>query len=326
MLASLLFIVLWLCTSNWLVTNLIAACLAITAIASMALPSLFIATLMLSVFWAYDIFWVFISPLIFRSSVMETVAVGVAQLELPMLLKIPRLLLDASSLPSPGSDLYIPGFFGLFNYLQALIKRFGSPNFLMLGLGDIILPGFALNFFYRRDQLLEHEEEMRELANISSQESTQEFQPGNEIEDEESSNRVSRKAPSPNQPQTAKPRRLTYYFVAQMGYIFGLLLTFFMLIVLKRGQPALLYLVPCTLAPPIVLAWKRKQLGWLWRPLEDAQLQALEADASQVDEERGEISEGNLNEEDQGQIELDGDDGDHEVSLDRERAPRDLNL
>lgn len=262
---SIGFIVLWLCTSSWVVTNLIAACLVITGIVSIPLSAGKIATILLCIFWIYDIFWVFISPLIFPKNVMETVAVGVAQLQLPLVLKIPRL----ASFTTAATSQSVPHLTSAIAYFQLLFNRSSALEFLMLGLGDVILPGLALNFFYRRDEL------------IAQQAEESSFQSSTALEDEEeeSEERFSR----PPQFSKSAPR-ITYYMVAQLGYVFGMVLTFVMLILLKRGQPALLYLVPCTLLPPFILAWRRHQLKWLWDSLSDEEIAAVDADAAQVDE------------------------------------------
>lgn len=219
---SAFLITLWLCTSNWLVVDLIATCLVIGGIMSLQLPSAKLATLMLVLFWVYDIFWVFISPLIFPKNVMETVAVATSELDLPMVIKLPRML---AYVPQNGVHSY-KWFAPLFNFFvqaDVIMHQVYSPGFILLGLGDIMLPGLALNFFFRRDDIL-------------------------------------------NEKQVA-PSRISYYLVSQIGYGFGLILTFFMLVLLDRGQPALLYLVPCVLAPPFILAWRRSSFLWLWNSL-----------------------------------------------------------
>lgn len=265
---SLGVIVLWLCTSSWFVTNLIAACLALTGIVSIPLSAGKIATLLLAIFWVYDIFWVFISPLIFPKNVMETVAVGVAQLQLPLVLKIPRF----ASFASATSGQLTPHITSSVAYFQQLFNRSAALEFLMLGLGDIILPGLALNFFYRRDELIARQQE--ELQQRLSSENEEEGE-NEEILD------------SPLPPiNESSPLTLTYYMAAQVGYALGMVLTFIMLILLKRGQPALLYLVPCTLLPPFILAWRRKQLSWLWNSLSDSEVATVDADASEVGESR----------------------------------------
>ncbi|XP_040317643.1 signal peptide peptidase-like 2B [Herpailurus yagouaroundi] len=55
------------------------------------------------------------------------------------------------------------------------------------------------------------------------------------------------------------------YFVAcTVAYGIGLLVTFMALALMQRGQPALLYLVPCTLMISCALALWRRELGMFW--------------------------------------------------------------
>lgn len=48
------------------------------------------------------------------------------------------------------------------------------------------------------------------------------------------------------------------------AYGIGLLVTFMALALMQRGQPALLYLVPCTLTTSGALALWRRELGMFW--------------------------------------------------------------
>lgn len=48
------------------------------------------------------------------------------------------------------------------------------------------------------------------------------------------------------------------------AYGIGLLVTFMALALMQRGQPALLYLVPCTLITSGGLALWRRELGMFW--------------------------------------------------------------
>lgn len=59
------------------------------------------------------------------------------------------------------------------------------------------------------------------------------------------------------------PRKI-YYLATTIAYGIGLLLTFVMLFVMQQGQPALLYLVPCTLITGYVIGWLRGDLKRLW--------------------------------------------------------------
>lgn len=51
---------------------------------------------------------------------------------------------------------------------------------------------------------------------------------------------------------------------ASAAYSIGLLVTFMALALMQRGQPALLYLVPCTLVTSCALALWRRELGMFW--------------------------------------------------------------
>jgi len=65
----------------------------------------------------------------------------------------------------------------------------------------------------------------------------------------------------------AMPRKrlLAGYFVPSIiGYFAGLVITIVALVVMKMGQPALLYLVPGTLGTTLVLGWRRGDLKVLW--------------------------------------------------------------
>jgi hypothetical protein len=53
--------------------------------------------------------------------------------------------------------------------------------------------------------------------------------------------------------------------VCVAAYIVGLVLTGVALFLMKSGQPALLYLVPCTLLMTFAIAKYRGELGHMWR-------------------------------------------------------------
>eukprot|EP01094_Clydonella_sp_ATCC50884_P007590 TRINITY_DN1678_c0_g1_i3.p1 TRINITY_DN1678_c0_g1~~TRINITY_DN1678_c0_g1_i3.p1 ORF type:complete len:418 (+),score=103.47 TRINITY_DN1678_c0_g1_i3:223-1476(+) len=55
-----------------------------------------------------------------------------------------------------------------------------------------------------------------------------------------------------------------YYLNAAIGYFVGMVTTFLMLTILEMAQPALLYLVPGTMLPTLILGWSRGQLRHLW--------------------------------------------------------------
>ena len=55
-----------------------------------------------------------------------------------------------------------------------------------------------------------------------------------------------------------------YYFMFIFSYGVGLILTFLALILSGQGQPALFFLVPCTLGSLTVLAYIRGELRCFW--------------------------------------------------------------
>ncbi|KAM5177856.1 signal peptide peptidase-like 2A isoform 1-T1 [Callospermophilus lateralis] len=56
-----------------------------------------------------------------------------------------------------------------------------------------------------------------------------------------------------------------YYISSIIAYAVGMILTFVVLTLMKRGQPALLYLVPCTLITASIVAWRRKEMKKFWK-------------------------------------------------------------
>lgn len=111
-------------TYGWIFQDIIAIMLLLTIQRSTRLPNLKVAAgLLFCTFW-FDIFWVFLSPLIFQKSVMIEVATGGGTGQaVPMVLKIPGMSQD------------FPG------------------QFKILGLGDIALPGLLISLLLRHDKL-----------------------------------------------------------------------------------------------------------------------------------------------------------------------------
>lgn len=56
-----------------------------------------------------------------------------------------------------------------------------------------------------------------------------------------------------------------YYISSTIAYAVGMIITFVVLMVMKTGQPALLYLVPCTLITASIIAWSRKEMKKFWK-------------------------------------------------------------
>ena len=115
------FVLCYVFTKNWMLSNVIGLCFAFTMIKSIKIPSFKVGGLLLGLAFFYDIFWVYFSSYVFGDNVMVAVAQG---LDLPIKLQFPHFVPDA--LPSSCS---------------------------MLGLGDLALPGLFLAFASRFDHI-----------------------------------------------------------------------------------------------------------------------------------------------------------------------------
>ncbi|XP_061364171.1 signal peptide peptidase-like 2 isoform X2 [Gastrolobium bilobum] len=192
LLFCLIFAVIWAVTRresfSWFGQDVLGICLMITVLQLARLPNIKVATVLLCCAFVYDIFWVFISPVIFKKSVMITVARGdkAGGEAIPMLLRFPR-----PSDPWGGYD--------------------------MIGFGDILFPGLLVSFTRRFDK------------------------------------------------NTKKGVLNGYFLWLVIGYAFGLFFTYLGLYMMNgHGQPALLYLVPCTLGVTVLLGCIRGELKSLW--------------------------------------------------------------
>ncbi|KAL1827079.1 hypothetical protein ACET3Z_005491 [Daucus carota] len=108
---------------SWIGQDILGICLMITVLQLAQLPNIKVATALLSCAFCYDIFWVFISPYIFGSSVMISVAKGdnSGGESIPMLLRSPKFH-----------------------------DPFGGYN--MIGFGDILFPGLLVAYAFRFDK------------------------------------------------------------------------------------------------------------------------------------------------------------------------------
>lgn len=56
---------------------------------------------------------------------------------------------------------------------------------------------------------------------------------------------------------------LSFVFIVA-AYGVGMIVTLVVMVLSKMGQPALLYLVPCTLVTSALVAWRRKEMKRFW--------------------------------------------------------------
>lgn len=119
----------------------------------------------------------------------------------------------------------------------------------MLGFGDVVLPGILVTFLRECDARLEEDLSLSSVMLIGM--------------DSTSARRTSALL-LPGSSRKEGGRRWSYYMTAIMGYAVGLEVTFVAMMWSNQGQPALLYLVPCTVIPVVLLASKRHELSLLW--------------------------------------------------------------
>ncbi|XP_074330062.1 signal peptide peptidase-like 2 isoform X1 [Apium graveolens] len=108
----------------WIGQDILGIALIVTVLQIVHVPNLKVAAVLLTLAFLYDIFWVFVSKMLFHESVMIVVARGDGSGEdgIPMLLKIPRMF-----------------------------DQWGGYS--VIGFGDILLPGLLITFSLRYDWL-----------------------------------------------------------------------------------------------------------------------------------------------------------------------------
>ncbi|KAL6077434.1 Signal peptide peptidase [Balamuthia mandrillaris] len=146
LLPAALLVAVWFFTGFWALTDILAFCLGITALCFLRINNLKLATLILWMFFFYDIFWVFISPFIFKDSVMVSVARRMPSL--PTVIIVPRVFLDGYSLLGMG-DIILPGlylaFLRRFDHFNG-VKNMWTGGYFRVGLLSYVL-GLILTIF-----------------------------------------------------------------------------------------------------------------------------------------------------------------------------------
>ncbi|GMH58321.1 hypothetical protein TrRE_jg993, partial [Triparma retinervis] len=182
---------------HWTLNNVLGLSFCVQGISMFSIGSYRIAAILLVGLFFYDIFWVFGTP------VMVTVA---KKLDGPIKLLFPRSLERNEE---------------------------GKLNLSLLGLGDIVIPGFLISFMLRFDA---------DRARV----------------------------PEAYNPSLSFPK--PYFHCILSSYVVGLGFTLWMMTKFNAAQPALLYLVPATLGSTMGLAWWRGEAGELWEFSEEEEL------------------------------------------------------
>lgn len=219
----------WIRSGNFICHDILGCSLCVLFICTLRFPSLKVATLCLSLLLLYDVFWVFFSEYIFSKNVMVEVATKNA----------------VNPIQQIGEKLQIAQLKQLSRTLELPLKLI-FPSFLadgkslMLGLGDIALPG-ALVALARRSELLFDSIMDAKLLDLELQLSTA--------------------AKTMMHPTVTKSYLFHYAFG---GYVIGLIGAFVGNILSGHAQPALIYLVPGVLLPLVLRAYHIGKLSDLW--------------------------------------------------------------
>jgi len=201
----------------WVSLNIFGACFCILSVSLLKLTSIKIATILLVAIFFYDIFFVFITPFLTGgASVMLQVASGSED---------PNNEDYCYKYPDNRSCKGIAFLPMLFMLPKMNDYANGS---VLLGLGDIILPGFLIAFCARHD----------EAARLIGAHTTN--------------------------PDIKSPTKWYegYFFPMLMAYSLGLFCAFLAVILMEQGQPALLYICPICLTTIFILG--RRDIKGLW--------------------------------------------------------------
>ncbi len=232
----------------WITQDILGFCICVSFMGLIQLNSIQVASILLVVAFFYDIFFVFITPYIFKGrSVMIEVATsgGPPKADALWCEKYP---LDPDC--KGGDPMPM-----LFSVPRVFDYQGGAA---MLGLGDIVLPGLLISFAARLDaaRLICALYSARKKRNANAQNRSR----GESVVEQE----IALPPPMPVW-RALLFGGYGYYFVPLViAYTIGLLMANSAVYVFEMGQPALLYLVPCTLGTIVYKGSKRNELMLLW--------------------------------------------------------------
>lgn len=226
---------------SWVLQDVFGICFCMVFLKTVRLPNLKIATVLLVLVFCYDVFMVFISPLIFKESVMIKAATGGSQ---------------AKATASIGYCLRYPNdmHYKCLKEQMPILLRMPKvldwrDGYSMLGLGDIVLPGLLLVLCARYDYATRGQLYGKVKPNLKRIKSFRSMDANASAELDAANSACSRRG---------------LFGIIMWGYALGLFFANLAVVLMKEGQPALMYLVPCTLGPLSLIGWRRGILKKLW--------------------------------------------------------------
>ena len=224
-----LLIALYFITRHWIINDIICFGLAFTTLSFIILKSFMLCFVCLFAFFIYDTFWVFYSEKIFTENVMVVAATSI---QIPIKIEFPILF---SNNP---------------------IK-----NCMLLGLGDILLPGMIIKYCRRFDALKLKSDKKK---------------PG------------TRK----------KKNKMDFYLYNLILYFISVALAMIMMFVFNHGQPVLFYISPIFILGLMGKAYNDGCFGIFWNGIKLKKKLNNEKEKKEENEESEEENEEEEDEED----------------------------
>ena len=234
----------------WFMQDVMGVCYCILILGVIHVNTIMVASILLTLVFIYDVFYVFISPLLFGSSMMVDVASGGG--------------IGSSFCEKYPSDARCRGALAPLPMLIA-VPWFNDfrGGWTGVGLGDIILPGLLISFGARYDSSQELVRKCSQISSIrSSGENVAHDGEDVDISNDESTTRAVRY--HYHLGRAMKVLFSGYFGPLMIAYSIGLMVAYIAVWSTNKAQPALLYLAPISLGTTLCLGWKRRELADLW--------------------------------------------------------------
>mmetsp|Transcript_54759 Transcript_54759/g.173922 ORF Transcript_54759/g.173922 Transcript_54759/m.173922 type:complete len:454 (+) Transcript_54759:199-1560(+) len=268
----------WLISGHWLLNNALGVFLCIAFVSHIRLPNIKVCTLLLGALYIYDAFWVFYSERWFGSNVM--VAVASKRVANPMRVAAKSLHLPVPRAVATRLDLPVKLLFPAHLFAPGGLGGGAEGEYVMLGLGDVAAPGMlvalALMLDKRRD-LKGKAEDVEDQGGgpqgprlpttVGAMPGTLRSSPEDLLG---AGGYYPRSGSASWRGAAACARELVaasgrgYLGWALGGYVFGLVVALSAGLLSHEPQPALFYIVPCSLLPVVAAGWRRGELRELW--------------------------------------------------------------
>ena len=217
-----LIIIFYFITRHWILNDLICFCLAFTTLSFIILKSFMLCFVCLFAFFAYDTFWVFYSEKIFTENVMVVAATSI---QIPIKIEFPILF---SNNP---------------------IK-----NCMLLGLGDILLPGMVIKYC-RRFDILKKKMDKKKIG----------FR--------------------------KKKSKMGFYFFNLILYFVSVVLAMSMMFIFNHGQPVLFYISPIFILGLMGKAYYDGCFGIFWNGVKIKKKEKTKNEENEESDEENEEEE-----------------------------------